>query len=248
MATVPNTFQEREERREETEEGVVPKITFLSARQSLWLIPLSSHMQVTPYGCRRCPVCPLTWSLTAMVTWTVPLCLAFTCSSPWSSCCRWTTDRAFGKQHFMFFLISFLSTIIFSFHRLLSTFLLPSHHLLFFSSSDHLSQSRLSPLPLRFFPFRSWFPSPSTFPLSWWRLVRSFSSLTMLICMTRRRTAASSVRPWTSQRTWDRLSTSSQIRRAPSLRTRWCFADAPSWAPSTRTRRMVILHAVIWAT
>lgn len=141
LATVPNTFQEGEERREEeTEEGVVPKITFLPARQSLWLIPLSSHMQVTPYGCRRCPACPLTWSPTATVTWTVPFCLAFTCSSPWSSCCRWNGWPCIWKTALCVFLdfwkssapFSSFSSIIFSFHHLLSTFLLPSRHLLFF--------------------------------------------------------------------------------------------------------------------
>lgn len=213
LATGPNTYQER---REETEEGVVPKIASLPARQLLWLMPLSSHMQVTSCGCRRCPLCPLTWFPTATVSWTVPLCLASTCSSLWSSCCRWRTLA--GNRLFFFYL---LTSLLFLFSITCQT-ITASSFLLSVPSS-----------------LRSWFPSPSTCPSSWWRSVRSSSSRTTSTCTMRRQTAACSARPWTSLKTWDRSSTSSQTRPAPSQRTRWCFADAPSWARSTLTKRMV---------
>lgn len=101
-------------------------------------------------------------------------------------------------------------------------------------------------LPVYHFPsFRSWFPFPSTSPLSWWRSARSSSSLMTWICTMKRPTAASSASPWTSQRTWGRSNTSSQTRLALWRRTRWCFADAPSWAQSTHTKRTVILHTTL---
>lgn len=67
---------------------------------SEWLILLSFHMQVTSCGFMRCLVCPLTWYPPPKVTWTVPVFLVSTCSSPWSSCCRYCSlSESLGGVH-----------------------------------------------------------------------------------------------------------------------------------------------------
>lgn len=161
--TGQNTYQEW---KEEMGEGVVPKIVFLLSQQLVWLIPLSSHMQVTSYGCRHCPVCPLTWSPAESVNWRVQVCLVSTCSSPWSSCCRWrtlTVCESIQKCWECVFIHLKINKVLPS-HPVHSGFshyhLLPSPITSFsvsFPSIPHLVSLLLC---------RSWFPSPFTFPLS----------------------------------------------------------------------------------
>lgn len=256
LATVPNTFQKRrggDRGRSGAKNnfppcstvGVINSPVLTHAGHSLWLQALPS---VPPYlvpnsdGHLDSPILSGFYMFFTMIIllqvedwpsiWKVFSVFPdfLKSSTPFSSLS--TISSPLSSRLLMFSIIPLLTRITsFYFPSLITSFL-----------------SLFSVFPFSLLPFRSWFPSPSTCPLSWWRLVRSSSSRMTSICTMRRQTAASSVRPWTSQRTWDRSNTSSQTRLAPSLRTRWCFADAPSWAPSTHTRRMVILHTAILFT
>lgn len=91
---------------------------------------------------------------------------------------------------------------------------------------------------------RWWFLCHCMCRLSWWRWGRSTSSLRTWSFTTRSWTVGSSVVLWTSPRTWDKSSTSSQIRQGRLQKTRWYSGAAPSWGLNTVTMRTVCLDTV----